>query len=328
MQPSLPPPPPPPPPPPVRCQSLRQYRAQQHQQQQVSHGDVISSTSDVIGSNSDVIRFNSDVIAAGVDETAGDAILSSRGTVRGHRRRVRDSLQALERQAAAVSDPAKDSAVSAAGACADLPASGVVLYITSLTVIRPTFEACQAVRRILHTHRVQFEERNLLFNRAWHAACSLRPPPLLFIDGALIGGRLEVERLNESGQLARLLAEQPRLPAGRPAVGPSACAGCGGLRHVICPACRGSRRQRVAAATASAAAAAASPADFRLRCTACEATGMAACPLCSSSAGSRAAASAAASSLSAPASLRGARRLSSCGAGGAARVRVIPAGLD
>jgi len=43
----------------------------------------------------------------------------------------------------------------------------VVLYTTSVMVIRETHERCQAVKKILQNHMVQFDERDISLSKAF-----------------------------------------------------------------------------------------------------------------------------------------------------------------
>ena len=70
----------------------------------------------------------------------------------------------------------------------------IIIYTTSMRIIRQTFEDCQFVRKLFHNHRVRFEERDLFMNIEYQRELQERlgedQPimlPIVFIDGALIG---------------------------------------------------------------------------------------------------------------------------------------------
>lgn len=143
----------------------------------------------------------------------------------------------------------------------------VVLYFTSLRVVRSTFEDCRAVRSILRGFRVRMDERDLSmdsrFVRELQGMISTMTVtlPRVFIGGRYIGGAEEVRRLHETGELKKLLQ-------GLPAADSTLCHLCAGHRFLLCDHCDGSRKLYT------------HKAGFKT-CTACNENGLLRCPSCS-----------------------------------------------
>ncbi|KAL8161048.1 hypothetical protein V2J09_012537 [Rumex salicifolius] len=155
----------------------------------------------------------------------------------------------------------------------------VVVYYTSLRVVRRTFEDCRAVRSILKSFRVKIDERDLSMDSSLLAelqgilstSCGLdedpSPPlalPRVFIDGKYVGGADEIRAAHESGDLKRMIE---RLPLNEPE---AVCGVCGGHRFLLCKCCCGSHRVYSDEC-----------AGFRI-CDSCNQNGLIKCPTCTS----------------------------------------------
>ncbi|XP_057772493.1 uncharacterized protein At5g39865 [Salvia miltiorrhiza] len=146
----------------------------------------------------------------------------------------------------------------------------VVLYFTSLRVIRRTFDDCSAVRSILRAFRVPIDERDLSMDSGFmdelqrilgESEKSKLTLPRVFTGGRYLGGAEEVRRLHESGELKKYLE-------GLPPADPGTCEACGGYSFVLCQECNGSHKcYRGKAGIGS--------------CTSCNENGLVRCPSCS-----------------------------------------------
>ncbi|TYI99417.1 hypothetical protein E1A91_A13G015800v1 [Gossypium mustelinum] len=119
----------------------------------------------------------------------------------------------------------------------------VVVYLTSLRVVRKTFEDCKTVRSILRGLNVPIDERDVSLDSSFldelqgiigrNKSFTL---PLVFIGETYIGGAEEVKRLHECGELKKMIGGLPSV------VGSSVCNLCEGLRFILCPQCNGSHK--------------------------------------------------------------------------------------
>ncbi|PRQ59499.1 putative thioredoxin-like protein [Rosa chinensis] len=143
----------------------------------------------------------------------------------------------------------------------------VVIYYTSLRVVRRTFEDCRVVRSILGGFRVPIDERDLSMDSKFVQELEEVTGskdlnlPMVFVSGDYIGGAEEVRQLHESGELKTMLQ-------GLPVVESKTCDVCGGLRFILCQTCNGSHklyRQK----------------DGFCPCMDCNMNGMITCPSCS-----------------------------------------------
>lgn len=142
----------------------------------------------------------------------------------------------------------------------------IVVYYTSLRVVRSTFDDCKDVLSILRGFRVSIDERDLAMDSRFMdelqgilkwKSISL---PRVFIGGRYIGGGDEIRRLHEAGELKKYVEALPPVVSG-------VCESCGGFRFVLCEECSGSHKIFC------------DKGGFR-SCSACNENGLIRCPSC------------------------------------------------
>ncbi|KAF7001700.1 hypothetical protein CFC21_070678 [Triticum aestivum] len=159
-------------------------------------------------------------------------------------------------------------AIVAEGKCPPGGADAVVLYTTTLRGIRKTFEDCNAVRAVIEAHDVKVIERDVSMDSGYREELRLLlggrelRVPAVFVRGKHVGGAAEVTRMEEEGKLKALLQGLPRARVW--------CAGCAGVRFVMCRGCNGSRKVRVDGERKET-----------VQCGECNENGLVRCPICS-----------------------------------------------
>ncbi|XP_010453821.1 PREDICTED: uncharacterized protein At5g39865-like [Camelina sativa] len=126
--------------------------------------------------------------------------------------------------------------------------NSIVVYFTSLRVVRQTFEACKSVTSILHSFPVRIDERDLSMDASFSTELqrifannekekekTTPKLPRVFIGGRYIGGEEEVIKLHEIGELKKMVQELPKIER-------RVCEMCGGHRFVPCKDCHGSHK--------------------------------------------------------------------------------------
>ncbi|WCJ34800.1 Glutaredoxin family protein [Euphorbia peplus] len=150
----------------------------------------------------------------------------------------------------------------------------IVLYHTSLGVVRSTSEDCRFVQTILRAFRVSIEERDLamdsrfikelkqIFGGGGGGQRKLTLP-CVFIGGRYIGGADEIRDLHDAGELKKFVM-------GLPVADRGACEVCGDYRFVLCNVCNGSHKLYIE--------------NFGfMSCSVCNENGLIRCPSCCSS---------------------------------------------
>ncbi|XP_049410015.1 uncharacterized protein At5g39865-like [Solanum stenotomum] len=182
--------------------------------------------------------------------------------------RVNAVLRAFSTRPAPAPAPAPESTTPKS---IQIPAAEkkIVIYFTSLRVIRSTFDDCKAVRSILSSFRVSVDERDVSMDAGFmeelktilgtrvKTKLSL---PRVFIGGSYVGGAAEIIQLHEAGELKKYV--EGLTPAEF-----STCEVCGGNRFVLCEECSGSQKCY------------SEKSGFRT-CTVCNENGLIRCPSC------------------------------------------------
>ncbi|XP_062185294.1 uncharacterized protein LOC133888915 [Phragmites australis] len=158
-------------------------------------------------------------------------------------------------------------AIVAEGKCPLGGADAVVLYTTTLRGIRRTFEECNAVRAAIEAHDVKVIERDVSMDSGYREELRLLlggrevRVPAVFVRGRHVGGAAEVAKLEDEGKLKALLEGLPQARVW--------CAGCAGVRFVMCRHCNGSRKVLDAERKET------------VKCGECNENGLVRCPICS-----------------------------------------------
>ncbi|XP_070554518.1 glutaredoxin domain-containing cysteine-rich protein CG12206-like [Ptychodera flava] len=195
---------------------------------------------------------------------AEEDIISINGTVRGVKNRVRAGVTQFEFRPL-LSTSSRNARKEEIGK--------IIIYTTSMSIIRGTYEKCQFVKKLFQNHRVKFEERDIYLNK--HNQKDLQERlgkdapltvPQVVIDGEILGDLEKLEHLNESGELRGILSRFEKC------VPTSQCEVCGGFRMVPCVSCNGSKKSSHRNNFTY---------DFQaLKCISCDENGLQACPEC------------------------------------------------
>ncbi|XP_004922689.2 glutaredoxin domain-containing cysteine-rich protein CG31559 [Bombyx mori] len=164
------------------------------------------------------------------NEDMPSTIKSSKGTIRGVKNRVRAGIATfIQMQNTTKSYKEKD-------------AGKVVVYTTTMGIVRSTYQRCVLVKKILRNLLIKYDERDVFMSIEYQDEIRDRMRseqilvPQLFVDGQHIGDAETVEKLNESGELRKML---------KPYKSPDACTTCqmcGGFRLLPCRICNGSKK--------------------------------------------------------------------------------------
>lgn len=161
--------------------------------------------------------------------TVPATIKSSKGTVRGVRNRVRAGVATF-------------LSIQHNRSWKDKEAGKVVVFTTTMGVVRGTYQRCVRVKQILRTLLVRFDEKDVFMSREVQGELMERmrldsiQVPQVFVEGQHVGDAETIERLNESGELRKMLKPYKSADAC------STCEVCGGYRLLPCAVCNGSKK--------------------------------------------------------------------------------------
>lgn len=156
-------------------------------------------------------------------------IRSSKGSIRGVKNRVRAGIATFLHMTSSKTWQEREM-------------GQVVVYTTTMGVIRETYQRCLKVRHILRTHLIKYTEKDVFMSREVQNEIKERMGssevqlPQVFIEGMYLGDADAIEKLNESGELRRILK-----PYKNPEVC-TTCSICGGYRLLPCGVCNGSKK--------------------------------------------------------------------------------------
>lgn len=200
---------------------------------------VNEGSSDTTSSSSadDIVSLASEEDFAGVksisskkkEDDGSGTIRSHRGTIRGVKNRVRAGIATF------LQDPTVKNYV-------DREQRRVVVYVTTLGILRSTWARCVKVRQILRNLLIRVDERDVFMARETQVELLDRMGtdsvtlPQVFVEGQYFGDADTIEKLNESGELRHLLRPYKSLSV------TSVCGKCGGFRMLPCKICNGSKK--------------------------------------------------------------------------------------
>ncbi|CAD5119762.1 DgyrCDS8357 [Dimorphilus gyrociliatus] len=158
-------------------------------------------------------------------------IVSRKGTIRGVKDRVRAGIATFISDGI---DKSKNYRL--------LEKGRIVMFTTSVTIVRRTHEKCKKARMILQNHMVEFEEKDLFMSKEYQKELLERLGtdqvvlPQIYADGQHLGSSDELESINETGKLRQIFKHFKKIEK------PSKCSVCGGYRLVPCQICSGSKK--------------------------------------------------------------------------------------
>eukprot|EP00055_Hartaetosiga_balthica_P016465 m.104390 g.104390 ORF g.104390 m.104390 type:complete len:579 (-) comp9111_c2_seq9:46-1782(-) len=147
----------------------------------------------------------------------------------------------------------------------------IVVYISSVEIIRETSARCQDIKKLFHNMRVKVMLKDISLDANIATEFKKRcgdasVVPQVFVNGAFLGDYNKVMQMNEEGELRNVLKGFEEAPM-------EACATCGGRGFVNCSWCQGSKKSIHNPFSR----------DFEknaLKCTVCNEIGLMRCPQC------------------------------------------------
>eukprot|EP00043_Microstomoeca_roanoka_P013455 m.131748 g.131748 ORF g.131748 m.131748 type:complete len:751 (+) comp15755_c0_seq1:154-2406(+) len=191
--------------------------------------------------------------------------MSGTRTIRGKKHGVRKTLQHLQAATKMLSSDELSRIFDM-----EAKSKRIVLYITTTTGVRETFQACEEIKAIFYNLRLKVEIRNIAMDRQAKQELEKRLPgaivPQAFLEGVHLGDAATIKRLNETGELRSRLQDCEERPT-------KDCSTCGGQGYILCTWCQGSKRSIRHAFAHSTK-------EASLRCTLCNENALQRCPDC------------------------------------------------
>lgn len=142
----------------------------------------------------------------------------------------------------------------------------IVIYTTSLQVVRQAYDKCKRVKKILQSHCVKYEERDLYKKKEYQQELQFRlnlsqvDLPHIFFNGKYIGNCDQIESFSDQGLLKKLFNDLEKIKL------KIFCEKCAGYRFILCTLCNGGKKKHN---------------NFTsLKCTHCNEDGLIRCDFC------------------------------------------------
>lgn len=189
-----------------------------------------------------------------VEGVSDEEIYSAVGSVRGIKNRVKERLlQFLSKkdeqekpgkklQNGSPNKPRESSCKTETPSKSLFPSDKVIIYYTSLGLIRKTKSDCLYVKNTFRNLLLKTEERDIVdarYRQEYRMFFSGLMPPQVIIGGKHIGGRREIEKLVETGKIRNITKCISNVTYTE-----EKCRVCGGHGYINCSRCNGSGRAK------------------------------------------------------------------------------------
>lgn len=189
-----------------------------------------------------------------VEGVSDEEIYSAVGSVRGIKNRVKERLlQFLSKkdeqekpgkklQSGSPNKPRESSCKTETPSKSLFPGDKVIIYYTSLGLIRKTKSDCLYVKNTFRNLLLKTEERDIVdarYRQEYRMFFSGLMPPQVIIGGKHVGGRREVEKLVETGKIRNITKCISNVTYTE-----EKCRVCGGHGYINCSRCNGSGRAK------------------------------------------------------------------------------------
>lgn len=189
-----------------------------------------------------------------VEGVSDEEIYSAVGSVRGIKNRVKERLlQFLSKkdeqekpckklQNGSPNKPRESRSKTESPSKSLFPSDKVIIYYTSLGLIRKTKSDCLYVKNTFRNLLLKTEERDIVdarYRQEYRMFFSGLMPPQVIIGGKHVGGRREIEKLVETGKIRNITKCISNVTYTE-----EKCRVCGGHGYINCSRCNGSGRAK------------------------------------------------------------------------------------